>query len=337
MSTPPAPLSEADYSAIEAAVLETARGRWFLAEYARRNRHADTLMLISALDRIEAAVHGDRSVDTVDRIRFDLVEMAKAIARTKAEIAAIKPDEEHHGKFGEATSELDSIVQATETATSDILACAERIQETAWTLREQGVDSEVCDLLDANATEIYTACSFQDITGQRTRKVIQVLRYLEDRINAMIGIWGLDGAMAAEAAEQRAVDGDKALLNGPAKPGTGLDQADVDMVMGPAAARHAAAPPLAPSHRPARPIAAPLIEARAVEVEVIDARPVRPEVIEAREIDGDVIEAEPVVEEKMAAPVIEPVAAAAPAPRPASDALAPIMTLSAEEKIALFS
>src|SRR5215211_6129513 len=117
MSNNPAPLSEADYGAIEAAVMETVRGRWFLAEYARRNRHADTLMLIAALDRIEAAVRGEGSVDSVDRIRFDLVDMAKAIARTKAEIAAIKPDAEHHGKFGEATEELDSIVQATESAT----------------------------------------------------------------------------------------------------------------------------------------------------------------------------------------------------------------------------
>jgi hypothetical protein len=211
-------------------------------------------------------------------------------------------------------------------------------------LREQGVDTEVCDLLDANATEIYTACSFQDITGQRTRKVIQVLRYLEDRINAMIGIWGLDGAMAAEAAEQRAVDGDKALLNGPAKPGTGLDQADVDMVMGPAGTRRAAAPPLAPSHMPVRPIEKPVITVRAVEVEVIDAKPVHAEVITARDVDGDVIEAEVVEVEAIAAPAVEPVVAApvvapvaAPAPRPASDPLAPIMTLSAEEKIALFS
>ncbi len=129
----------------------------------------------------------------------------------------------------------NSVVQATEAATSDILECAERIQEIAWTLREQGLDAEVCDLLDAKATEVYTACSFQDLTGQRTRKVIGVLRYLEGRINAMIEIWGLDGALAAEAAEKRAVDAGKALLNGPARPGYGLDQADVDMVMGPAA------------------------------------------------------------------------------------------------------
>ena len=103
-------------------------------------------------------------------------------------------------------------------------------------MREQGLDPEVCDLLDARATAIYTACSFQDLTGQRTRKVIQVLRYLEGRINAMIDIWGLDGAMAAEAAETAHARADEAaLVSGPARAGHGLDQADVDIVMGPAA------------------------------------------------------------------------------------------------------
>src|SRR5262249_18541355 len=231
----PTPLSGGDDDGTEAGVLEPMRGRGSLAEYARRNRQADTTMLLAGLDGIEAALGGERSVQPVDRIRFDLVEMAKAIARTKAEIAAIKPDADHHGKFGEATEELDSIVQATETATSDILAAAEQIQEIAWTLREQGLEAEACDLLDGKATDVYTACSFQDLTGQRTRKVIQVLHYLEGRINAMIRIWGLDGAMAAEAAEtERARSGEAALLAGPAKPGHGLDQADIDVVMGPA-------------------------------------------------------------------------------------------------------
>ena len=36
------------YEALESAVMESARGRWFLAEYARRNRAADTMMLISS-------------------------------------------------------------------------------------------------------------------------------------------------------------------------------------------------------------------------------------------------------------------------------------------------
>jgi len=319
----PAPISEADYEAIEAAVMETARGRWFLAEYARRNRHADTTMLLKALDRIEAVVRGEHSVESVDRIRFDLVEMSKAIARTKTEIAAIKPDADHHGKFGEATEELDSVVQATEAATSDILECAERIQEIAWTLREQGLDAAVCDLLDTKATEVYTACSFQDLTGQRTRKVIGVLRYLEGRINAMIEIWGLDGAMAAEAAEKRAVDAGKALLNGPARPGQGLDQADVDIVMGPAATSHDA--------EEAAPIE--VVEEAVVELPAQRAAAEMPadegpvavydDALDAIEMDA------------------EPAAIEVPQPRPrafaASDPLEPFMALSAEEKIALFT
>jgi len=310
----PAPLSDADYEAIEGAVMETARGRWFLAEYARRNRNADTSMLLKALDRIESAMRGQSSIEPVDRIRFDLVEMSKAIARTKTEIAAMKPDAEHHGKFGEASEELDSVVQQTEAATSDILACAERIQEMAWTLREQGLDAASCDLLDANATEVYTACSFQDLTGQRTRKVIGVLRYLEGRINAMIDIWGLDGAMSAEAAETRAVETGKALLNGPARPGQGLDQADVDMVMGPAAVSRDAqeiAPPLEP------------VEEAVIEIAVAE--------------QGNGSAREEAAEDEIADEDWDELPRPAMRAAPASDPLAPFMAMSAEEKIALFT
>jgi chemotaxis protein CheZ len=307
----PAPLSEVDYEMIESAVMETSRGRWFLAEFARRNRHADTTMLLKALERIEGAVTGERSVSAVDRIRFDLAEMAGAITRTRAEIAAIKPETEHQGRFGKASEELDTVVQTTEAATSDILACAERIQELAWTMREQGLAPELCDLIDARATEIYTACSFQDLTGQRTRKVIGVLRYLEGRINAMIEIWGLGGAAAATAQSEHLAE--VTLLHGPAAPGEGLDQADVDMVMGPAVT------------------IVPAVH--------IDEYPAF--------LDGD----DMIPTEEAPAPELKVV----PAPRRDSsrhdlsrhdlprhdsareDALAPIVALSAEEKIALFS
>ncbi len=333
----PAPISEADYEAIEAAVMETARGRWFLAEYARRNRHADTNMLLKALDRIEAAMRGERSVEPVDRIRFDLVEMSKAIARTKAEIASIKPDADHQGKFGEATEELDSVVQATEAATSDILACAESIQEIAWTLREQGLEAEVCDLLDAKATEVYTACSFQDLTGQRTRKVIGVLRYLEGRINAMIEIWGLEGAMSAEAAETRAAESDNALLNGPAKPGQGLDQADVDMVMGPAATAGAAWEEQEP---------APSLQREDEAIEEAQWTPVAAEPLPVADepepmpvaAEPETVEYEPPVSVHAAEEFEIEIPRPKPAARmPAEDPLAPIMAMSAEERIALFT
>src|SRR5260370_39556333 len=100
MPQPPAlmPLSEADYDLIEAAVMETGRGRWFLAEYARRNRHSDTMTLLGAIDRLGAAIRGEPSAQSVDRSRPHLFQIAKAIARTKAEIPAIKPDDEGSGQ-----------------------------------------------------------------------------------------------------------------------------------------------------------------------------------------------------------------------------------------------
>ena len=234
--TPPATLprgslAEADYDAIEQAVMETARGRWFLAEYARRNRHADTVTVLDAIGRLESAVAVPRTSPDIERVRMDIREMAHAIARTKAEIAAIKPEgaDAGSGHFEDASVELDAIVKATATATGDILSAAETIQEIAWTLREMGAEGEVCDLIDTKTTDIYTACSFQDITGQRTRKVIGVLRFLEDRIDSMMAIWGDSGVAAAPPPV--ADKPEASLLNGPAKPGEGLVQHDVDMML----------------------------------------------------------------------------------------------------------
>jgi chemotaxis protein CheZ len=179
---------EADFSAIEAAVMETDRGRWFLAEFARRNRHAETETLLESLGRIERAVTGSREVVGVDRFRLDVLEMSRAISKTRAEIASIKPSD-GDGRIVEASGELGSIVSATEMATSEILAAAERVQEVAWALREAGAAAEECDELDRQAVAVYTSCTFQDLTAQRTRKVIDILAFLETRVNAMADIW----------------------------------------------------------------------------------------------------------------------------------------------------
>jgi chemotaxis regulatin CheY-phosphate phosphatase CheZ len=222
------PPSDAAYDSIRAVVAETERGRWFLEEYARRSRTTGAEAGLAAIQRLETIL-GEGATQSFDQLRSDLVEMAQAIRRTKTEIAALKPQANGGGGIENATGELDSIVQTTERAASRILAAAEQVQEIAWTLREKGTDAALCDQLDAEAIEIYTACSFQDLTGQRTRQVVQVLRYLEHRINAMIDIWGKD-VPAAPAGEQT---GDAALINGPSPAGMGVNQADVDAIMQP--------------------------------------------------------------------------------------------------------
>lgn len=55
MSTPISPEKEHefDFAAIEAAVRETERGRWFLTEFERRGRIADTQTLLAAIRKLE--------------------------------------------------------------------------------------------------------------------------------------------------------------------------------------------------------------------------------------------------------------------------------------------
>ncbi|TNC16320.1 hypothetical protein FF100_03455 [Methylobacterium terricola] len=217
--TPSLPMPREEYDVIEGAMLETARGRWFLGEYAKRNRTADTDVLLQAIGRLETAVIGDRMPVGMERLRFDLIEMAKAISRTKSEIAAIHTPDQDQSRLGAASEALDGIVRTTERATSDILQAAEEVQEVAWTLRETGADSRVCDRLDQNATQIYTACSFQDLTAQRTGRIVNTLRYLEQRLTAMIEIWASEDDPPAPEADRAAV------------PETALDQNDVDQIV----------------------------------------------------------------------------------------------------------
>ena len=46
LNSEPNSLADSDYDSILRAVMETARGRWFLHEYVRRNRNADTSTLL---------------------------------------------------------------------------------------------------------------------------------------------------------------------------------------------------------------------------------------------------------------------------------------------------
>src|SRR5208282_1583904 len=52
---------DAEYDAVYVAVTATERGRWFLTEYANRNRHADTDLVVNAIARMAAAIRGDRT------------------------------------------------------------------------------------------------------------------------------------------------------------------------------------------------------------------------------------------------------------------------------------
>lgn len=221
-----------EFHVLESAVRQTSRGRAFLDEFARRLRATETDRVLNAIERLSSAQTDRVSSGHLDVLRRELETMAATIAQTRREIAAIKPETSGNNRIIQATEELDFVVRSTERATADILTAAEGIQTMAGDLRGKGVDAGACDELETHATNLMVACSFQDLTGQRMTKVVNALRYLEQRVNTMIEIWGITPEDSAKA-PQYATDSrpDAHLLNGPAREGEGVAQDDVDRLL----------------------------------------------------------------------------------------------------------
>ena len=123
--------SEADYDAIQEAFMETARGRWFLGEYAKRNRNADTRMVLDAVARIEDTLAAQKKPE-----RDPLLDQALTALRAA----------------------LTQAREAAQTAVSDLaldqnLAPVRKgvriIREISWRWREIGGDGRICDLIDS--------------------------------------------------------------------------------------------------------------------------------------------------------------------------------------------
>lgn len=226
MPLPPTsqPISETDYEAIEAAVKETARGRWFLEEYAQRNRSADTRLVLDAIQRLQRTVFGAEpapaSVPRTPAAAHDLDEIERAAEATRSALSEIDAAQQRDGDLGQ---ELHHIVAVSAQAVSGVLSDADRIAEISATMRAQGADGYICDQLDGLTEHINTACVFQDLTGQRTQKVVAALRLLEERVHQLVKLWQAESPAQAPAAD--------ALLSGPAREGEGLMQDEVDELL----------------------------------------------------------------------------------------------------------
>lgn len=100
--------SNTDFDAIEAAVMNTARGRWFLTEHARRNRAADTHTLLEAIRKLESGLglKGQRAIPPEAVAEID--EVAKSLSIAKVELSTAASE-----ITGEVTSRrvLDALVR----------------------------------------------------------------------------------------------------------------------------------------------------------------------------------------------------------------------------------
>src|SRR5580704_16610677 len=80
---------EEDYEAISDAFMETSRGRWFLTEYAKRNRNADTRMVLDAVERIEENLNAQKQPVSDNGLAEALAAITSAVGDAKASVSAV--------------------------------------------------------------------------------------------------------------------------------------------------------------------------------------------------------------------------------------------------------
>ncbi|QRM30121.1 protein phosphatase CheZ [Microvirga sp. VF16] len=160
-----------------------------------------------------------RDMQEALRLKVELDSIYEAIERTKREIATLRYAGAQGQEITRVTDELGAIVLGTETATNSILAAAEKVDELSSNLssRLSGGDQEIAREILDHVISIFEACNFQDITGQRISKVVNAMRFVEERVHHMIDIWGgLESFKDVETIDDARRQGDAALLNGPA-------------------------------------------------------------------------------------------------------------------------
>lgn len=159
-------------------------------------------------------------------IHAEFHSIADYIARTRDEIAQLRPNDIREQRIPVAGAELEAVVTDTERATETIMSEAEKLMVTETT----DFDAYKAEV-DEAMTKIIEACSFQDLAGQRVSKVVTSLRHVEERVARFAQTMGVHDADATEEEQAEAERAQKLHLNGPAMGGPETGQDDVDALM----------------------------------------------------------------------------------------------------------
>jgi chemotaxis protein CheZ len=162
----------------------------------------------------------------MESVLHELAAFAKYVTHIKGEIGALRANELHAEQLPEANADLNVVVDATANATNAIMAAAEEIMNSTLTS-----PTEYRAAVESKIIEIFEACTFQDITGQRIRRVAETLNKLERRLKRFAhAVNTRDASALEETAEEREREQRKKdlILTGPQDDDIAISQDDID-------------------------------------------------------------------------------------------------------------
>ncbi|MBB4304185.1 chemotaxis protein CheZ [Rhodobium orientis] len=200
-----------------------------VAEYIQQHKPSDgEISLKEVMALAETMTDSYKEVfEKINTVVYkDLTAIATAIEEMRNEIASLRAEDIKHNRIPEAGKELDAIVASTEEATHSIMEAAEAIMSA-----DQSDPEAFQEVVNDRVVEIFEACAFQDITGQRISKVVSTLSFIETRVSSFIDRLKLVGedAVHEETDEERRRR--ELILHGPQHAGEGVDQSDIDRML----------------------------------------------------------------------------------------------------------
>jgi chemotaxis protein CheZ len=160
----------------------------------------------------------------------EIEKIQRFIDQAKRDLSDLQPHDISKTYIPTAKDELSAVVEATEEATGTILDATEAIESMMANLPK-----EMQNTLQEHITQIYEACNFQDITGQRIKKVTSTLKYIDEKISGILETFKASLPEEIESQPSRAQkpapsqpkEEDK-YLNGPQLPDHAKSQDDID-------------------------------------------------------------------------------------------------------------
>ncbi len=162
-----------------------------------------------------------------DVICDKLKSLQDAISDLRAELSEIQSGGPNQTDVPSAKNELDAVVEATEKAANTIMDACEKILACTTS------NPEISRNAETQVVRIYEACTFQDIAGQRIKKVIKTLKKIDESVSSILGVLGGKSAPGSvkyvgNTAESMAFDN---LMNGPQLPQNAMSQEEIDKLL----------------------------------------------------------------------------------------------------------
>ena len=156
----------------------------------------------------------------------ELKNIVHSIDSAKDEIASIRPKELAEQELPDAANSLDVIIQTSEEACENILGCAEELMEIS-----SYVPSKLQEKLMEISTKLFESSNFDDLNGQRVRKVIKTLRTIKDRLKTLLESYGESYEKVAPDTSEGPKTKDEELMNGPQDKEKAATQAEIDDIL----------------------------------------------------------------------------------------------------------